>query len=116
MFFLIFKTILTAVVVVGVSEIAKRSSTFAAMLAALPLTSILAMMWLYFDTKDSEKIISLSYSIFWLVLPTLLFFIMLPFLLKNQLGFWFSMIGSCLVMLIFYLGYVFLGKKIGLPL
>lgn len=116
MFYLIFKTILTAVVVVGVSEIAKRSSTFAAMLAALPLTSVLAMMWLYFDTKDSEKIISLSYSIFWLVLPTLLFFIMLPFLLKNQLGFWFSMIASCLVMLIFYLGYVFLGKKIGLPL
>lgn len=116
MFYLIFKTILTAVVVVGVSEIAKRSSTFAAMLAALPLTSILAMMWLYFDTKDTERIISLSYGIFWLVLPTLLFFIMLPFLLKNQLGFWFSMIVSCLVMLIFYLGYVFLGKKIGLPL
>ena len=88
------KLIITAVVVVGVSEIAKKSSTFAAMLAALPLTSILAMVWLYIDTNDSQKIVELSYGIFWLVLPTLLFFILLPLLLKNHVGFWPSMVIS----------------------
>ena len=116
MIYLAIKFIITAGVVVGVSEIAKRSSAFAAMLAALPLTSILAMVWLYVDTKDSEKIIDLSNGIFWLVLPTLLFFVILPFMLKNQLGFWLSMVLSSAVMIMFYLAFVFFGKKIGLPL
>lgn len=116
MFYIALKFIITAGVVVGVSEIAKRSSYFAAMLAALPLTSILAMVWIYVDTKDSEKIVELSYGIFWLVLPTLLFFILLPALLKNHIGFWPSMIISMAVMIIFYLIFAFFGKRLGLPL
>jgi len=116
MFYIALKFIITAGVVVGVSEIAKRSSYFAAMLAALPLTSILAMVWIYVDTKDSEKIVDLSYGIFWLVLPTLLFFILLPALLKNHMGFWPSMIISISVMVVFYLLFAFFGKRLGLPL
>ena len=116
MIYLALKFIITAVVVVGVSEIAKRSSTFAAMLAALPLTSILAMIWIYVDTKDAEKIIDLSYGIFWLVLPTLLFFILLPLLLKNHIGFWPSLVISGVVMIGFYLAFAFFGRKFGLPL
>jgi len=116
MFYIALKFIITAGVVVGVSEIAKRSSYFAAMLAALPLTSILAMVWIYVDTKDSEKIVDLSYGIFWLVLPTLLFFILLPALLKNHMGFWPSMIISMAVMVVFYLLFAFYGKRLGLPL
>ncbi len=116
MIYIVIKVLITAFVVVGVSEIAKRSSSFAAMLAALPLTSILAMVWIYVDTKDSEKIVDLSYGIFWLVLPTLLFFILLPTLLKNHIGFWPSMVISMGIMLVFYLLFAFLGKKLGLPL
>jgi len=116
MFYIALKFIITAGVVVGASEIAKRSSYFAAMLVALPLTSILAMVWIYVDTKDSEKIVDLSYGIFWLVLPTLLFFILLPALLKNHMGFWPSMIISMAVMVVFYLLFAFFGKRLGLPL
>ena len=116
MLYIALKFIITAGVVVGVSEIAKRSSVFAAMLAALPLTSILAMVWIYVDTKDSEKIVDLSYGIFWLVLPTLLFFILLPALLRNHIGFWPSMIISMAVMIVFYLLFAFFGKRLGLPL
>ena len=116
MLYIALKFIITAGVVVGVSDIAKRSSYFAAMLAALPLTSILAMVWIYVDTKDSEKIVDLSYGIFWLVLPTLLFFILLPALLKNHMGFWPSMIISIAVMVVFYLLFAFFGKRLGLPL
>ena len=116
MLYIALKFIITAGVVVGASEIAKRSSYFAAMLVALPLTSILAMVWIYVDTKDSEKIVDLSYGIFWLVLPTLLFFILLPALLKNHMGFWPSMIISIAVMVVFYLLFAFFGKRLGLPL
>ena len=116
MLYIALKFIITAGVVVGVSEIAKRSSYFAAMLAALPGTARLAMVWIYVDTKDSEKIVDLSYGIFWLVLPTLLFFILLPALLKNHMGFWPSMIISMAVMVVFYLLFAFFGKRLGLPL
>ena len=116
MAYLIIKTVLTAVIIVGISEIAKRYTTFAALLAALPLTSLLAMIWIYIDTKDAGRIADLSISIFWLVLPTLLFFLVLPWLLKQQYNFWLSLVISSVVMVVFYLGYATIGKKLGLPL
>lgn len=116
MLYLIIKTVLTAVIIVGISEIGKRYTTFAALLAALPLTSLLAMIWLYVDTKDAEKIADLSTGIFWLVLPTLIFFLILPWLLSKQINFWVSMAVSSGVMIIFYLGYATIGRKLGLPL
>lgn len=116
MLYLIIKTVLTAVIIVGISEIGKRYTTFAALLAALPLTSLLAMIWLYVDTGDSERIADLSIGIFWLVLPTLLFFLVLPWLLRHQFNFWVSLGVSSVVMIIFYLGYATIGRKLGLPL
>lgn len=116
MFYIIIKTVLTAVIIVGISEIGKRYTTFAALLAALPLTSLLAMIWLYVDTKDQARIADLSISIFWLVLPTLIFFLILPWLLRQQVNFWASMAVSSAVMILFYLGYAVVGRKLGLPL
>jgi len=116
MVYIIIKTLLTAVIIVGISEIGKRFTTFAALLAALPLTSLLAMIWLYSDTRDSELIADLSIAIFWLVLPTLLFFLVLPWLLRHQYNFWLSIFISSVVMIVFYLGYATIGKKLGLPL
>lgn len=116
MLYIIIKTVLTAVVIVGISEIGKRYTTFAALLAALPLTSLLAMVWLYIDTKDPVPIADLSIAIFWLVLPTLLFFLILPWLLRHHYNFWVSMAVSSAVMIIFYLGYATIGRKLGLPL
>jgi len=116
MLYIIIKTVLTAVVIVGISEIGKRYTTFAALLAALPLTSLLAMVWLYIDTKDPMPIADLSIAIFWLVLPTLLFFLILPWLLRHNYNFWVSMAVSSAVMIVFYLGYATIGRKIGLPL
>ena len=116
MLYIIIKTVLTAVIIVAISEIGKRYTTFAALLAALPLTSLLAMIWLYVDTKDQARIAELSIAIFWLVLPTLLFFLILPWLLRQQFNFWVSMAVSSAVMIIFYLGYATIGRKLGLPL
>ena len=116
MLYLVIKTVLTAVIIVGISEIGKRYTTFAALLAALPLTSLLAMIWLYVDTGDSERIADLSIGIFWLVLPTLLFFLVLPWLLRHHFNFWVSMGVSSVVMILFYLGYATIGRKLGLPL
>lgn len=91
------KIMLSALIIVAVSEIAKRSSLLGAMLASLPLTSLLAFVWLYLDTGDVQKVASLSSDIFWLVLPSLALFLVLPLLLKMGWGFWLSLAVAMLV-------------------
>ena len=99
------KTLLTALVVAGASELSKRSTAFGAILASLPLTSILALSWLYGETGSAEKVSELSRGIFWAVLPSLVFFITLPLLLKWGIRFELSMLLSCGVMAGFYYAY-----------
>jgi hypothetical protein len=81
--------------------------------ASVPLTSVLAIIWLYQDTKDTNNIIDLSYNIFWLVLPSLLFFIVFPLLLKANLNFYLSLFISLVLMISAYFAMVFILEKVG---
>ncbi|MCB1603355.1 MAG: DUF3147 family protein [Gammaproteobacteria bacterium] len=94
------KIITTTLLIVAISEVAKLSSLIGAILASIPLISVLAMIWLYIDTKDVSKISSLSTSIFWLVIPSLVLFISLPILLKQGINFYLS-ISIAIVITIF---------------
>lgn len=85
------KIIVSALLIVAISEIAKRSTGFAALVASLPLTSLLAFVWLHVEDAPPERIAELSSQIFWLVLPSLLLFLLLPLLLRHGLGFWISL-------------------------
>lgn len=85
------KIALTSILVVAISEAARRSALVGALIASLPLTSLLAMIWLYAETGDVTKIAALSSGIFWLVLPSLVLFIALPLLLRGGLAFWPSL-------------------------
>ena len=96
------KLVISAVLIVAISEIARRSSFIGAILASIPLVSVLAMIWLYIDTKDVDKVVSLSTGIFWLVLPSLVLFIALPILLKQGFGFYLSMGISILITIACY--------------
>jgi hypothetical protein len=86
----IVKIAVTSGLIVAISEISKRSTFAGALLASIPLVSVLAMLWLYLDTKDITKVSTLSTSVFWLVLPSLALFIALPLLLKQGLNFYLS--------------------------
>ncbi len=92
-----FKILITALLVVLVSELSKRSSFYGALLASVPLISVLAMTWLYVDTKDTAKVSALSGSIFWLVLPSLALFIVLPLMLRAGVNFYVSMLAGIAV-------------------
>lgn len=83
----IVKVLLTSVLVVSASETAKRSVVAGAVLASLPLTSLLAMIWLYADTRDAEKVAALASSIFWLILPSLTLLLVFPLLLRKGVAF-----------------------------
>jgi uncharacterized membrane protein (GlpM family) len=80
----ILKVGISALIIVGISEASKRSTLLGGLLASLPLTSLLAFIWLYRDTQDSAKVSALSTSIFWLVLPSLVLFLTLPMFLKRM--------------------------------
>ena len=110
----IIKIIVSALIIASVSELAKRFTPLAAILASLPLISILAMIWLYRDTHDVQKIIDLSQGIFWAILPSLLFFIVLPLLLKLGLKFSLAMFSSSIIMFIGYAVYGFILNKLGM--
>ena len=111
MTYTLIKVLITSLLVVAVSEIAKRSSLMAGILASIPLVSVLGFIWLYFDTKNVEKITDLSTSIFWLVIPSLALFIILPILLKKGVGFYPSLgIASSVTVVCYYFMIIVLGK------
>ena len=116
MTYTILKFVISAAVLVAVSELSKRSSLVGGLLASLPLTSLLAFIWLWRDTHDSGKIAALSTSIFWLVLPSLVLFIVLPVLLKRGVTFYPALGAAVVVMLAGYGGMVFALGKFGIKL
>jgi hypothetical protein len=98
------KYALSAALVVAISEAARRLSWLGALLASLPLVSVLAMIWLWHDTHDPQRIARLSVGIFWLVLPSLVLFVSLPLLLRRGMGFYPSLlIASALTALSYFL-------------
>ncbi len=100
---IILKVFVTAIVVVAISEIGKRSSLLGAFLASLPLSSLLAFVWLYIDEKQNEPVVRLSMSIFWMVIPSLAFFPLFPLLLRQNLPFYMSLaIASAITAGIYY--------------
>lgn len=114
MLYYFIKILSSSIIIVAISEISKRSSLMGSILASLPLISLLAFLWLYIDTKDVKKIADLSYGIFWMVLPSLSFFILFPVLLKKNISFFFSLGISLIVMIALYFIMIVILKKVGI--
>jgi hypothetical protein len=107
---------ITAVVVVAISEVAKRSSLWAAALASLPLTSLLAFVWIYLESGSTERVAALSQGVFWLVIPSLPLFLLLPLLLRWGTNFWLSLAVSCAITALAYAVMVWSLGKFGVRL
>jgi hypothetical protein len=116
MLYATFKVILTSVLVVAVSEAAKRSALVGAIIASVPLVSVLAMIWLYVDTGDTEKIARLASGIFWLVLPSLLLFLSLPLLLRAGVDFYASLATSIVLTVAAYFAMIYSLRLAGIEI
>ena len=111
MVYYITKILVTTLLIVTISEIVKHSSTIAGILASIPIVSVLAMVWIYIDTGNIERISELSTNIFWLVIPSLTLFITLPIFLKRGFNFYPSIGMATIIMIVcYYLAVVALGK------
>ena len=116
MAYLVLKFLITSIIIVAVSEIAKQSSFLGSILASIPLVSVLAITWLYIDTKDVSRVIDLSNGILWLVIPSLTFFFILPGLLKNGISFYISLSFSIVATIISYYSLIKVLNKFGIEL
>lgn len=114
MTYYIIKLIITTVLIVLISEISKRSSLAGAILAAIPLVSILAMTWMYIDTEDSTKAVEFSQNIVWLIAPSMTLFIAFPLLIKKGLHFYPSMLISISLTVLAYYSVIYLLEKSGI--
>lgn len=102
MLYLIFKAALSGIIVMAVSEIARRSPSIGGLIASLPLISILGIIWLWKDTSNIEQIATHSQATFWFVLPSLPMFLVFPALLRQGINFWLALGAACLLTIALY--------------
>ena len=112
----VLKVAISAALVVLISELSKRSTLIGALLASIPLVSVLAVVWLYTETRDAAQVAALSKSIFWLVLPSLALFLVLPVLLERGYQFYVSLLASIATTVAAYYLTIVLARQFGLKL
>jgi hypothetical protein len=115
MAWIITKYLLTAGMVVFISEVTKRSDRLGGFIAALPLMTLLTLVWLYIENQPEEKIANHAYYTFWYVIPTLPMFLLFPLLLP-KLGFWLTLVASTLVTIICFGLFALVMKGFGIDL
>ncbi len=115
MAWLITKYFLTAAVVVIVSEAAKRSDRLGGLIAALPLVTVLALIWLHVENQPAEKIANHAWYTFWYVLPTLPMFLVFPALLP-RIGFWPTLAASVVLTVVCFAAFALVVKRFGIEL
>ena len=115
MYFVI-KCALSGLIVGIVSEIARRNPWFAAIIASLPLTSILALIWLYREQKSTQALIELSNGIALIVFPSIVFFVTFSIFLKRGLSFYISLPLACVMLSLMYFFYIKALAKFGISI
>ena len=113
--FTIIKYLVTAAVVVAVSEFAKSSDKLGGLIASLPLVTVLTLIWLFVEKQPMSKIANHAYYTFWYVIPTLPMFLLFPYLLP-KIGFWPTLLGCIIFTLVIFYGYAIALKPFGINL
>lgn len=116
MWYLAIKAVLSGILIAAVSEIAKRSPGFGALVASLPLVSVLGMLWLWRDTHDAERMAAHAQATFWFVLPSLPMFLLIPLMLRHGVPFFPSLLAGCAVTIALYFAMTWIGPRFGLDL
>ena len=114
MAYLLIKAFLSGIIIVVVSEIAKRFPGLGALVASLPLISILGMVRLWRDTGDPVRMAAHAEATAWFVLPSLPMFLLIPIMLRNGAGFWTALISGCLTTAALYAAMVWAAPHIGI--
>jgi hypothetical protein len=112
----IVKAALSGLIVAAVSTVAKRYPGFGALIASLPLVSVLGMIWLWHDKPDAGNMAAHAQATFWFVLPSLPMFLLIPAMLRSGWSFWAALLAGCALTIVLYLAMTWLGPRFGLRL
>jgi len=116
MLYLAIRALLSGIIIAAVSEISKRLPAVGALVASLPLVSVLGMIWLWQQKPDAENMAVHASATFWYVLPSLPMFLLMPALLRHGVSFWLSLLAGCVLTIILYSLMSWIGPKFGLPI
>lgn len=116
MFYLVAKALISGGMIAAASEVAKRYPGFGALIASLPLVSVLGMIWLWRDRPDAENMAAHSSATFWYVIPSLPMFLVIPVLLRSGLPFWLALTLGCMLTIVLYSAMTMLAPRFGLRL
>ena len=116
MWYLVLKALISGIIVAAVSGIAKRSPGIGALIASLPLVSVLGMIWLWRDAPDAKNMALHSTATFWYVLPSLPMFLVIPAMMRAGVQFWLALALGCLLTVVLYVFMTWAGSRLGLRL
>ncbi|HEX4637274.1 MAG TPA: DUF3147 family protein [Rhizomicrobium sp.] len=116
MLYLAIKALASGVIVMAVSEIARRSPAFGALIVSLPLVSLLGILWIWRDTHDAERIAAHAEATFWYVIPSLPMFLAFPWMLRHGVGFWIAISAACLLTVMLYGVTILIAARFGVRL
>ncbi len=110
------RSLLSGIIIAAIALIARRHPAAGALVASLPLLSILGMVWLWHDTSDTENMARHVEATFWYVLPSLPMFLLIPYLLRQSVNFWAALLAGCALTLIAYLATIAVAARFGVRL
>lgn len=116
---IILKYLITAGLVVLISEVARRSDKLGALIAALPMVTVLAMSWMFFELKgaqQTEKIANHAYYTFWYVIPTMPMFLLMPWMLRKGIHYGWSLLAGCALTALLFVLTAWIMKRFGIEL
>lgn len=116
MLYFILKAAISGVLIALVSTLAKRYPGVGALVASLPLVSVLGMVWLWRDRPDTANMAAHAGATFWYVLPSLPMFLLIPAMLKHGVGFWIALAAGCALTVVLYLAMTWIAPRLGVQL
>ena len=116
MYYLAVKAIVSGILIAAASEVAKHYPGFGALIASLPVVSVLGMIWLWHDRPDAMNMAAHAQATFWFVLPSLPLFLLIPVLLRHGIGFWPALAAGCCLTVLLYIAMVLALRRFGIAL
>jgi hypothetical protein len=116
MLYLGLKALISGILIAAASTIAKRYPGFGALIASLPLVSVLGMIWLWSEKPDADNMAAHAGATFWYVLPSLPMFLLIPALLRHGISFWLALLAGCVLTILLYALMTWLAPRFGLQL
>jgi len=114
--YLIAKALISGIIIAIVSEVAKRAPGIGALIASLPLISVMGMIWLWRDKPDAVNMAEHATATFWYVIPSMPMFLLIPMLLHRGWGFWSALLAGCVLTIVLYLAMTWASDRLGVRL